>query len=60
MVAPPPGKRPGQQEPPNDDDISMLFLHYDGPEILYRQMAELADVEVYVDDPHPGCCTACG
>jgi hypothetical protein len=38
----------------------MLFLHYDGPEILYRQMAELADVEVYVDDPHPGCCTACG
>jgi FAD/FMN-containing dehydrogenase len=34
------------------DWASMLFLRYDGPEVLYRQMAELADVEVYVDDPH--------
>ena len=34
------------------DWVSMLFLRYDGPEVLYRQMAELADVEVYVDDPH--------
>jgi hypothetical protein len=30
----------------------MLFLRYDGPDELYRQMAELASVEVYVDDPH--------
>jgi len=34
------------------DWVSMLFLRYDGPDVLYRQMAELADVEVYVDDPH--------
>ena len=34
------------------DWASMLFLRYDGPDVLYRQMAELADVEVYVDDPH--------
>lgn len=34
------------------DWVSMLFLRYDGPDVLYRQMTELADVEVYVDDPH--------
>lgn len=34
------------------DWVSMLFLRYDGPDVLYRQMAELADIEVYVDDPH--------
>jgi FAD/FMN-containing dehydrogenase len=34
------------------DWVSMLFLRYDGPGVLYRQMAELAAVEVYVDDPH--------
>jgi FAD/FMN-containing dehydrogenase len=34
------------------DWVSMLFLRYDGPDALYRQMAELAEVEVYVDDPH--------
>jgi FAD/FMN-containing dehydrogenase len=34
------------------DWVSMLFLRYDGPDVLYRQMAELAAVEVYVDDPH--------
>jgi FAD/FMN-containing dehydrogenase len=34
------------------DWVSMLFLRYDGPDVLYRQMAELASVEVYVDDPH--------
>jgi hypothetical protein len=34
------------------DWVSMLFLRYDGPDALYRQMAELASVEVYVDDPH--------
>ncbi|HTR96231.1 MAG TPA: FAD-binding oxidoreductase [Trebonia sp.] len=34
------------------DWVSMLFLRYDGPDELYRQMAELASVEVYVDDPH--------
>jgi hypothetical protein len=34
------------------DWVSMLFLRYDGPDVLYRQMKELADVEVYVDDPH--------
>jgi FAD/FMN-containing dehydrogenase len=34
------------------DWVSMLFLRYDGPEVLYRQMAQLAEVEVYVDDPH--------
>ena len=34
------------------DWAGMLFLRYDGPDVLYRQMAELADVEVYVDDPH--------
>ena len=34
------------------DWVSMLFLRYDGPDALYRQMRELAGVEVYVDDPH--------
>jgi FAD/FMN-containing dehydrogenase len=34
------------------DWAGMLFLRYDGPDALYRQMAELAEVEVYVDDPH--------
>lgn len=34
------------------DWVSMLFLRYDGPDVLYRQMAELAQIEVYVDDPH--------
>jgi FAD/FMN-containing dehydrogenase len=34
------------------DWAGMLFLRYDGPDALYRQMKELADVEVYVDDPH--------
>jgi len=34
------------------DWVSMLFLRYDGPDVLYRQMKELAGVEVYVDDPH--------
>ena len=34
------------------DWVSMLFLRYDGPDVLYRQMKELAEVEVYVDDPH--------
>jgi FAD/FMN-containing dehydrogenase len=34
------------------DWAGMLFLRYDGPDVLYQQMAELADVEVYVDDPH--------
>lgn len=34
------------------DWAGMLFLRYDGPDVLYRQMAELAGVEVYVDDPH--------
>jgi FAD/FMN-containing dehydrogenase len=34
------------------DWVSMLFLRYDGPDELYRQMAELASAEVYVDDPH--------
>jgi FAD/FMN-containing dehydrogenase len=34
------------------DWVSMLFLRYDGPDVLYRQMARLAEVEVYVDDPH--------
>jgi FAD/FMN-containing dehydrogenase len=34
------------------DWVSMLFLRYDGPEVLYRQMEQLRDVEVYVDDPH--------
>jgi FAD/FMN-containing dehydrogenase len=34
------------------DWVSMLFLRYDGPDVLYRQMAELAEIEVYVDDPH--------
>jgi FAD/FMN-containing dehydrogenase len=34
------------------DWVSMLFLRYDGPDVLYRQMAQLAEVEVYVDDPH--------
>jgi FAD/FMN-containing dehydrogenase len=30
----------------------MLFLRYDGADDLYEQMARLADVEVYVNDPH--------
>lgn len=34
------------------DWVSMLFLRYDGPDDLYERMARLADVEVYVDDPH--------
>jgi FAD/FMN-containing dehydrogenase len=34
------------------DWVSMLFLRYDGADALYEQMARLADVEVYVDDPH--------
>lgn len=34
------------------DWVSMLFLRYDGPDVLYRLMTTLADVEVYVDDPH--------
>ncbi|MGF7235147.1 MAG: FAD-binding oxidoreductase [Frankia sp.] len=34
------------------DWVSMLFLRYDGADILYEQMARLAEVEVYVDDPH--------
>jgi FAD/FMN-containing dehydrogenase len=34
------------------DWVSMLFLRYDGPDALYRQMEELAQLEVYVDDPH--------
>ena len=34
------------------DWVSMLFLRYDGPDVLYRQMEELAKIEVYVDDPH--------
>ncbi len=34
------------------DWVAMLFLRYDGPDALYRQMEELAQVEVYVDDPH--------
>lgn len=34
------------------DWVAMLFLRYDGPDVLYRQMEELAGVEVYVDDPH--------
>jgi FAD/FMN-containing dehydrogenase len=34
------------------DWVSMLFLRYDGADALYDQMARLADVEVYVDDPH--------
>jgi FAD/FMN-containing dehydrogenase len=34
------------------DWAGMLFLRYDGRQELYRQMAALADVEVYVDDPH--------
>jgi FAD/FMN-containing dehydrogenase len=32
--------------------VSMLFLRYDGADALYDQMARLADVGVYVDDPH--------
>ncbi len=34
------------------DWVSMLFLRYDGADALYEQMARLADVGVYVDDPH--------
>jgi FAD/FMN-containing dehydrogenase len=34
------------------DWVSMLFLRYDGPDVLYTQMEKLAGVEVYVDDPH--------
>jgi FAD/FMN-containing dehydrogenase len=34
------------------DWVSMLFLRYDGADALYEQMARLAEVEVYVDDPH--------
>lgn len=34
------------------DWVSMLFLRYDGADDLYDRMARLADVEVYVDDPH--------
>jgi FAD/FMN-containing dehydrogenase len=34
------------------DWVSMLFLRYDGADVLYEQMTELADVEVFVDDPH--------
>jgi FAD/FMN-containing dehydrogenase len=34
------------------DWASMLFLRYDGADVLYEQMARLAGVEVYVDDPH--------
>jgi len=34
------------------DWVSMLFLRYDGADDLYTRMARLADVEVYVDDPH--------
>jgi FAD/FMN-containing dehydrogenase len=34
------------------DWVSMLFLRYEGADVLYEQMARLAEVEVYVDDPH--------
>jgi FAD/FMN-containing dehydrogenase len=34
------------------DWVSMLFLRYDGANALYGQMERLADLEVYVDDPH--------
>jgi FAD/FMN-containing dehydrogenase len=34
------------------DWVSMLFLRYDGADTLYEQMARLAEIEVYVDDPH--------
>jgi hypothetical protein len=34
------------------DWVSMLFLRYDGADALYEQMTRLADLEVYVDDPH--------
>lgn len=30
----------------------MLFLRFDGVDSLYERMARLADVEVYVNDPH--------
>jgi FAD/FMN-containing dehydrogenase len=30
----------------------MLFLRFDDVETLYDRMARLADVEVYVNDPH--------
>jgi hypothetical protein len=38
--------------PGGRDWVSMLFLRYDGADALYDQMARLADVGVYVDDPH--------
>ncbi|HEY3717907.1 MAG TPA: FAD-binding oxidoreductase [Jatrophihabitantaceae bacterium] len=34
------------------DWVSMLFCRYDGADALYALMEQLADVEVYVDDPH--------
>jgi FAD/FMN-containing dehydrogenase len=34
------------------DWVSMLFLRYEGSDVLYEQMRRLAEVEVYVDDPH--------
>ena len=38
--------------PHGRDWVSMLFLRYEGADVLYEQMRRLADVEVYVDDPH--------
>jgi FAD/FMN-containing dehydrogenase len=38
--------------PGGRDWAGMLFLRYDGADALYEQMARLADVGVYVDDPH--------
>jgi FAD/FMN-containing dehydrogenase len=34
------------------DWASMLFLRFDDADTLYDRMARLADVEVYVNDPH--------
>jgi hypothetical protein len=42
----------GFRMPVGRDWVSMLFLRYEGPDALYEQMERLADVEVYVDDPH--------
>ena len=34
------------------DWVSMLFTRYEGADALYDLMSRLAEVEVYVDDPH--------
>jgi FAD/FMN-containing dehydrogenase len=42
----------GFKTPRGRDWAGMLFLRYDGPDPLYRQMAALAEVDVAVSDPH--------